>query len=72
MPRLAGLPCWVFHGLDDEAVRVDESLRLVNALNELGAPVRLTVYPKAGHIEAWQNAYDNPRLWEWLFAQRRE
>ena len=33
--------------------------------------VRFTVYPEGGHVEAWQNAYGDPDLWEWLAKQRQ-
>ena len=26
---------------------------------------------EGGHVEAWQNAYGDPDLWEWLAKQRR-
>ncbi|RME66939.1 MAG: phospholipase [Verrucomicrobia bacterium] len=71
-PRLAKLPCWVFHGTDDEAVPFAESARLVNALNEVGAPVKFTAYPGAGHVDAWVKAYNESGLWQWLFAQKRD
>ena len=27
--------------------------------------------PEGGHVEAWQNAYSDPDLWEWLARQRQ-
>ena len=44
---------------------------MVDALKAAGSDVRFTVYPEGGHVEAWQNAYDDPELWEWLAKQRR-
>ena len=33
--------------------------------------VRFTSYSGAGHVTAWQKAYNNPKLWDWLFAKHR-
>lgn len=33
-------------------------------------PLILTVYPNGGH-DSWTRTYQNPAMWEWLFAQRR-
>jgi predicted peptidase len=68
---LRSLPVWAFHGARDELVPVAESERMLGAMRHLGATdVRLTVYPEAGH-DAWTQTYANPKLYEWLLAQRR-
>ena len=43
---------------------------MVDAVREQGGEPRFTVYPDAGH-DSWTEAYDDPALWEWLFAQAR-
>jgi predicted peptidase len=69
--RLVELPIWVFHGEDDPAQPVEESRRLVAAIEEKGGErVKLTVYPDVGH-DAWTRTYEDPAVWDWLFAQRR-
>lgn len=70
-PRLAELPTWVFHGALDESVELRGSTDLVNALNELGAPVRFTVYPDGNHGDAWKKAYNESGLIDWLEKARR-
>ena len=65
------VPTWVFHGAQDEAVPLQQSQEMVDALKAAGGNVRFTVYPEGGHVEAWQNAYSDPDLWEWLAKQRR-
>jgi predicted peptidase len=65
------VPTWVFHGAQDEAVPLKQSQEMVDALKAAGGNVRFTVYPEGGHVEAWQNAYSDPDLWEWLAKQRR-
>lgn len=68
--RLKRLPVWAFHGAKDELVALDESERLVEALRRIGNAAKLTVYPEAGH-DSWTETYNNPKFYEWLFAQQR-
>ena len=70
-PLMKEVPTWVFHGAQDEAVPLQQSQEMVDALKAAGGNVRFTVYPEGGHVEAWQNAYSDPDLWEWLAKQRR-
>ena len=70
-PLMKEVPTWVFHGAKDEAVPLQQSQKMVDALKAVGSDVRFTVYPEGGHVEAWQNAYGDPDLWEWLTKQRR-
>ena len=67
--RVRHLPAWVFHGARD-TITVRHARGHVDALRRLGADVRYTEYPEAGH-DAWTAAYADPALWDWLFAQRR-
>lgn len=67
---LKDLPVRMFHGTEDDAIPVDESYRIFEALRKRNADVELTVYPGVGH-DAWTQTYANPAVWEWLFAQRR-
>ena len=61
----------MFHGAKDPVQPVEESTRLVEAIKSQGGTrVKLTVYPDAEH-DAWTRTYDDPAVWEWLFAQRR-
>lgn len=64
------MPIWVFHGVKDGEVPIEESERLVKWLKEAGSKrVKLTKYPEAGHVEAWQQAYGSAQLWTWLFSK---
>lgn len=69
-PRLTSVPIWAFHGSDDPIVPASESIRMVSALEELGAPAKLTIYPGVGH-DSWTRTFADDALYEWLFAQRR-
>jgi len=69
-PRMARLPLWVFHGEDDPVVSVEDSRRLVAAVDALGGSARLTTYPGVAH-DAWTRAYATDELFTWMLAQRR-
>ena len=64
------VPIWTFHGMQDKAVPIAETENLVQMLKDAGHEnVKFTVYPEAAHVKAWQNAYNDPATWKWLFSQ---
>ena len=63
--RLKNMPTWVFHGSEDTVVPTRYSLDIVDAMQGLGAPVKLTLYPGLGH-GGWDMTYDNPALYAWF------
>ena len=68
---LTDTPIWVFHGDTDVVVSVEESQRMVDALERFGSKsVKFTRYPGVNH-DSWTATYDDPEVWEWLFAQKR-
>jgi predicted peptidase len=67
---LAHVPTWVFHGAKDPIVPLARAEAMVKALEKLKGNVKFTVYPDALH-DSWTATYDNPEVWEWLFAQKR-
>ena len=70
--HLRDVPTWAFHGEMDLNVPYTESVNALQALRACGGEARLTLYPDAAHVEAWERAYADDELWAWLFAQRRE
>jgi predicted peptidase len=68
--RLAELPLWVFHGAKDEVVPPQLSRDMVWAIQEAGGSPGYCEYPDVGH-DSWTNAFEEPRLLPWLFAQIR-
>ncbi len=68
---LTNLPIWVFHGGKDPVVPLTRSEAMVEALKKAGGNVKFTVYPDAGH-DAWTETYNNPKVYEWLLAQKRK
>ena len=71
--QLTKMPIWAFHGeADDSVVPVEESRRMVEALERFGSTqAKLTTYPGVDH-DSWTRTYDDPKVWEWLFSQRRQ
>jgi predicted peptidase len=69
--RFARLPIWAFHGARDPVVKPHRSLDMVLALMKAGGAPGYTQYPDVGH-DSWVPAYREPRLYEWLFAQKRK
>src|SRR5207248_1822646 len=68
---LKSLPLWVFHGDKDATVPVVNSRALAAAVKAAGNPnVRYTEYPDVDH-NCWDIAYNDPKVIEWLFAQKR-
>jgi predicted peptidase len=64
-------PTWLFHSARDEVVPVTASDVVHAAFEKLGAPVRYTRYDSVGHVRTWQDAYGDPRLYDWLLEHSR-
>ena len=68
--RLKQVPVWLFHGALDDVVPPADDRKLVAAFKDAGArDVRYTEYPQGNH-NAWDAAYADTAMWQWLFAQR--
>lgn len=66
---LKDVPVWTFHGLLDQVVPIEETTKMVRALQRCDGNVQFTVYPMAGH-DSWTETYDNPELYEWLLNHK--
>lgn len=63
---LRSLGVWAFHGANDRVVPLEESERMVRALEVAGvADAKLTVYPGVEH-DSWTQTYANPAVYEWI------
>jgi predicted peptidase len=67
---LARLPIWCFHGEADSVIPVERSREMVQAVRAAAGDVRYTEFPGVGH-NAWDPAYGDPQLTEWMLAQHR-
>jgi predicted peptidase len=68
--RISHVPCWAFHGAEDDVVPLAETEAMIDALRAEGGSPKLTVYPGVGH-DAWSRAYRDTRMWAWLLTQRK-
>ncbi|MEK6262668.1 MAG: PHB depolymerase family esterase [Planctomycetota bacterium] len=68
--RLTRLPIWTFHGDKDTVVKVERSRRMVAAIEKAGGQPKYTEYPGVQH-NSWTQTYADPKVMEWLFAQKR-
>lgn len=69
--RLVNVPVWAFHGAKDETVFLQESQKMVDALNKNGGKAKLTIYPNNSH-DAWSDTYKNPEVFSWLLQNKRK
>ena len=68
--RLKTIPVWAFHGECDPVVRVEESIKMVEAVKAKGGNAKLTIYPETGHA-SWVPTYANRAVFDWLLTHRR-
>jgi predicted peptidase len=71
LERLINTPVWVFHGAMDKTVPIEYSKDAVEALTKIGAEVKFTIYPDAGH-DSWTETYNNPELYDWFLQHKRK
>lgn len=68
--RMKSVPVHAYHGLLDEVVYPEESIKMVNAVNRAGGKADITLYPDLGH-NCWDYALIRGDAWEELFSHRR-
>lgn len=61
---------WIFHGGKDDVVDPYFSLRMVTALREKGADVKLSYFENNNH-NSWDSAFAEPGLLTWLFSKSK-
>ena len=62
------IPVWLFHGDADQAVAVEQSREMAEALKAAGADFKYTEYPGVNH-NSWDKAYAEPELVPWLLSK---
>jgi len=63
--KLINLNIWAFHGEKDTVVYPQESIRMIEKINDNGGNAKLTLYKDNEH-DAWTDTYSNPKIFEWL------
>jgi predicted peptidase len=69
--KIKDVPVWAFHGAEDGAVKPKRSRDMIAALKKAGGSPKYTEYEKVGH-NSWEKAYVDAKMYEWLFAQKKE
>lgn len=69
--KLKSLPIWAFHGKKDNVIPVQQSIDMVEAVNNAGGNAKLTVYPHAFH-DSWTETYENSEIYDWLLSHKKE
>jgi predicted peptidase len=69
-PKIKDLPIWAFHGAVDPVVKTIRTRNMIAAIKAAGGNPKYTEYPGVGH-DSWNNAFKEPDLLPWLFAQKR-
>lgn len=67
--NLVNVPIWAFHGDADDAVNVKESREMIEAVKQAGGNPKYTEYKGVGH-SVWHQAFAEPELLNWVFAQK--
>ncbi|MBR2159830.1 MAG: prolyl oligopeptidase family serine peptidase [Clostridia bacterium] len=57
---------WAFHGRKDKTVYVEESIKMVEAINASGGKAKLTILEHAEH-NCWTEIYREKQMYKWLF-----
>jgi predicted peptidase len=68
--KIKNIPISCFHGDKDQAVVVEKSRVMIEAIKEAGGAPLYTEYPEVGH-DSWTQTYANEATHNWLFSQRR-
>ena len=68
--RLRNIPIWAFHGALDQTVKVEESIRMVEAVNKRRGNAKITIYPQNKH-DAWTDTFSDPEVFAWLLQHTR-
>jgi len=69
--KIKDIPCWCFHGDEDNAVKVDLSRAMIEALKKAGGNPKYDEYKGVGH-NSWDKAYGTDELYTWMLKQSKK
>lgn len=69
--KIKDIPCWCFHGDKDEAVKVELSRAMIEALKKAGGNPKYDEYKGVDH-NSWDMAYGTDELYEWMLKQSKK
>jgi len=68
--EMSKIPFWIFHGVRDNVVNPNHSIRMLTALQKAGGRAKITLFPEANH-NSWDPAFADPEFLSWMFSQKR-
>jgi poly(3-hydroxybutyrate) depolymerase/thiol-disulfide isomerase/thioredoxin len=69
--KIAGIPCWCFHGAVDRMIPPGQSRDMIDAIAKAGGRPLYQEFPHVGHDDCAERVYEMADLFEWLTAQKR-
>ncbi|MHB9132292.1 MAG: carboxylesterase family protein [Armatimonadota bacterium] len=69
-PKIKRIAIWAFHGDQDTVVKTIRSQHMIDALRKAGGKPQYTELLNVGH-GAWDFAYADSNLYEWMFKQKK-
>lgn len=66
--KLKHIPIRIFHGLLDDVVDVDYSIKIYKRLKACNVDIKLTIFDDANH-DSWTRVYDNKDIYDWMLLQ---
>ena len=68
---LSEVPVWSLHNKFDPVVPIEHTYLITDTILAAGGTTILSTPPSLSH-DAWNNTYNNQRVWDWLFAQQKD
>jgi predicted peptidase len=69
-PKIKDIPTWAFHGEADPVVKVSQTTRMIEKLEEVGGKPKVSLYPNVTH-NSWDKAYREEGLGKWFLSHQR-
>lgn len=68
--KIKHIPTWFFHGKKDNVIPYIKTQELYDAMLQLGADVKITLYEDEGH-KIWSKVYGNKEIYDWLLSKSK-
>lgn len=68
--NMKDIPTWVFHGDQDQKVKISRSEEMVNAMKDLGSDPKFSILKGQGH--GIQKVYSDQTVYEWLLSHQKK
>lgn len=69
--KIKDIPIRIYHGLLDNVVDVEYSIKIYKKLKDCNKDIELEIFDDAWH-DSWTRVYNNPATYEWMFKQKKK